>query len=165
MLALDLQQILSQVLSFLLLLGILRRFAWRPLLTILDQRRQRIEEELRHVAQSKAEITQLQQDYSQRLATIDNEARAKIQQAILEGKRIAMEIQEQARAQASTILTKSKETIELELAKAKVTLRDQVATMTMEAVERILREKVDAKTDRRLIDTILDELEREQSRA
>ena len=165
MLALDLQQILSQVLSFLLLLGILRRFAWRPLLTILDQRRQRIEEELRHVAQSKAEIAQLQQDYSQRLATIDNEARAKIQPAILEGKRIAMEIQEQARAQASTILTKSKETIELELAKAKVTLRDQVATMTMEAVERILREKVDAKTDRRLIDTILDELEREQSRA
>ena len=66
--------------------------------------------------------------------------------------------------QASTILTKSKETVELELAKAKVTLRDEVATMTVEAVERILRQKLDAAADRRLVETVLGELEGESSR-
>ena len=159
----DWQQILSQAVSFVLLLWILRRFAWRPLLTMLDQRRSHIEEGLRQVAQSKTDMERLQEEYRQRLATIDDEARAKIQQSILEGKRIAVEIQEQARAQAYAILNKSKETVELELAKAKVTLRDQVAQMTMEAVGRILKHKLDAKTDRGLVDAVLDELDQQPS--
>ena len=156
---LDAQQILSQAISFLILLWLLRRFAWRPLLGILDQRRQRIEEDLRQAAQAKADLARLQEDYAQRLSKIDEEARSNIQQAILEGKRIALEIQEEARAQGYAILTKSKATIELELAKARVTLRDQVAAMTVGAVEKVLRQKLDAKTDRHLIEAVLDELE------
>jgi len=156
----DLQQIISQAVSFLILLWLLRRFAWRPLLALLDQRRARIEEEFRKIAHSKTELAHLQEDYRQRLAKIEDEARTKIQQAILEGKRIGIEVQEQARAQAQAVMAKAKETMELELAKAKVTLRDQVAAMTMEAVERVLRQKLDAKTDRHVVDTVLDELER-----
>ena len=164
-LQLDVQQVISQALSFLLLLWILRRFAWRPLLTILDERRRHIETTLQDVASKKTELERLQADYAQRLAKIDDEARVKIQQAVLEGKRIAIEVQEDARAQAQAILAKSKETVELELAKAKVTLRDQVADMTVEAVERVLQQKLDAKTDRALVESALDELERGRARA
>ncbi len=164
-LQLDFQQIGSQVLSFLLLLWVLRRFAWKPLLTMLDQRRTHIEQELRQVAQGKIELTRLQEDYAQRLAKIDEEARAKIQQAILEGKRVAVEIQEQARAQSYALMSKSKDIIELELAKAKVSLRDEVAGMTIEAVERILRQKLDPKTDRSLVDAVLNELDQERAKA
>ena len=162
---LDWQQILSQAISFLTLLWLLRRFAWRPLLGILDERRARIEEDLRQAAQRTADLERLQADYAKRLAKIEDEARTKIQQAILEGKRVASEIQEQARAQGSAVIAKSKETVELELAKARVTLRDQVAAMTMEAVERILRQKLDPKTDRQLVETVLDELDREPARS
>ena len=161
----DLQQILSQAVSFLLLLWLLRRFAWRPLLTILDQRRSRIEDEFRQVAQTKSELARLQEEYGRRVSAIEEEARTKIQQAILEGKRIGGEIQEQAREQGAAILAKSKEAVELELAKARVTLRDQVAQMTLEAVERVLRGALDAKADRRVVDQVLDELERNQTRA
>ena len=157
----DLQQILSQLISFVLLLLLLRRFAWGPLLNILDQRRKHIEDGLRHVAASKAEVERLKVEYSQRLAKIEDEARVKIQQAILEGKRISLEIQEQARAQAQEAMTKTKEAIELEVAKAKVQLRDHVAQLTVEAVEKVLRQKVDSKTDRQLVETVLDELQRE----
>jgi len=164
-LQLDVQQIVSQALSFLLLLWILRRFAWKPLLTMLDQRRAHIENELRQVAQSKIELARLQEDYGRRIAKIDEEARAKIQQAVIDGKRVAMEVQEQARAQALALMTKSKEAIELELAKAKVTLRDAVAGMTVDAVERIIRQKLDEPADRRLVDAVLDDLEKERARA
>jgi len=160
----DLQQIVSQALSFLLLLWILRRFAWRPLLALLDQRRARIEEELRSVAQQKEELERLQADYGKRLAAIEEEARTKLQQAILEGKRISVEIQEQARAHGYALINKSKETIERELAKAKVTLRDEMAELTMEAVERVLRRKLDPAEDRRLIDSVLDELEQSSTK-
>ena len=155
---LDWQQILSQAISFAILLWLLKRFAWKPLLGILDQRRALIQEDLRAAAQQKADVVRLQHEYAQRLTKIEEEARAKIQHAVLEGKRIAVEIQEQARAQGQTLLAKSKETIELEIAKARVTLRDQMAAMTVEAVERVLKQKLDPATDRALVETVLDEL-------
>ena len=160
MLELDVQQIISQALSFLILLWVLRRFAWKPLLGALDARRQHIEDELRKVSESRQEMIRLQTEYAERITKIEDEARDKIQQAVKDGKRIAGEIQEEARGQAHAIITKSKETVELELAKAKVTLRDQVATMTMDAVEKLLHQKLDAKADRKLVETTLDELER-----
>ena len=136
----------------------LRRFAWRPLLSLLDARRAKIEGDLRHAAQQKADVERLSAQLNQRLAAIDEEARAKIQQAVLEGRRIGMEVQEEARAQAQGILAKSREAIELELAKAKVSLRDEMADMTMETVERLLKHKLNPETDRRLVASILDEL-------
>jgi F-type H+-transporting ATPase subunit b len=163
-LSLDLQQVVSQALSFLVLLWLLRRFAWRPLLAMLDARRATIERGLGDVAQAKQDLARLQEDYSRRLAAIEDEARVKLQQAVLEGKRIAIEVQEQARAQAQGILSKAKETVELEIAKAKVTLRDQIADMTVEAVERVLRQKCDPKTDRALVEGVLEALEQDRVR-
>ena len=155
-----LAQIATNVLGFFLLVVFLRKVFWNSILKLLDDRRHRIEQGLQDISRSKQELERLQVDYSKRLAQIGEEARAKIQQAILEGKRIAIEVQEQARTQAHAIITKSKETIELELAKANVTLRDQIAAMIVDAVERILKHKLDEKTDRHLVESTLDELER-----
>ena len=160
-----LNQILTTALGFFLLVVLLKKFFWSAILKMLDQRRAYIEEELRQTAQRKTEMTRLQEEYQRRLVKIEEEARAKIQQAILDGKRMSVEIQEQARAQGSALVTKAKETIELELAKAKVTLRDQMVEMTVDAVERILRRKLDEKADRQLVDAVLAELEQDHTRA
>ena len=159
MLQLDVQQIISQALSFLLLLWVLRRFAWRPLLGVLDARRARIDESLRQAAQQQADVERLKAELHARLATIDEEARRRIQQAIQEGRRIARELQEDARAQAQGMFAKSKETIELELAKAKIALRDELADMTIQTVERVLQQKLDPETDKALVVAMLNELE------
>ena len=160
----DLQQIVAQVLGFLLLLWVLRRYAWGPLLGVLDARRARIEEALAAIQRRQQEMERLERDYRAKLAAIQEEARAKIQEAVLEGKRIAVEIQEQARAQGQALLAKSKDAVAMELAQARVTLRDQMAELTMEALERILRGRVDEKTDRHLVEDVLGELDREQAR-
>jgi F-type H+-transporting ATPase subunit b len=163
-LQLDLQQILSQAISFALLVVVLRKFAWGPLLGILDQRRARIEADLRQAAESKEALGRLQHELSTRLAKIDEETRNKIQQALLEAKRVSLEMQEQARVQARAILAKSQETVEQELAQAKAMLRDQIAEMTVQAVERVLQQKLDQPSDDKLISGILDELERQAPR-
>lgn len=162
-LQLDLQQIVSQAISFLLLWWVLKRFAWRPILGALDARRAHIEADLRAAEQAKADMARLQQELTQRLAAIDDEARAKLQETIREGKRVAIEIQEEARAQAHAVLAKSQETIAMELAKAKVTLRDELADLTVQAVEQLLKNKLDLKADHKLVGSILDELGREPS--
>jgi len=155
-----LAQIVTNVIGFLLLVLILRRFFWNSVLRILDARRARIEEGLRSIEQSTHDLERLKQELRERLAKIDDEARAKIQQAIQEGRRIAGEIREDARAQAQTIITKSKETIELELAKAKVSLRDELADLAIDAVERLLKQKCDPETDKVLVASVLEELGR-----
>ncbi len=160
-LAQALQELSVQVVGFLVLFAVLKRVAWRPLLSLLDERRRRIEDGFKQLASSKEELARLQADYGRRLSRIEDEARAKIQQAVLEGKRIAMEIQEEARAQGADLMHKSKEAVALELAKAKVTLRDDLVSMATEAIERILRGRLDAERDRRLVEEVLDELERE----
>jgi len=153
-----LTQILTTAAGFLLLVALLKRPFWGALLRVLDARRARIEQDLQEASRQRQEMEQLKQMLGRRLDTIDEEARAKIQEAIRDGRRIATEIQDDARAQAQGILAKSKETIELELAKAKVTLRDELADMTVGAVERLLRGKLDAKADQQLVASILDEL-------
>jgi F-type H+-transporting ATPase subunit b len=162
-LAVDLQQIVSQAIAFVVLVVVLKKVAWKPVLALLDERRHRIENDLKQAADAKTEMARLQQEYAQRLAVIDEEARRKIQEAVQEGRRIAGEVQEQARAQAQEILAKSQQTITLELAKAKVTLRDALADMTVQAAERMLRQRLDPEKDRQLITAILQELESEQA--
>jgi F-type H+-transporting ATPase subunit b len=159
LLELNLLEIASQAISFFLLVIVLKRFAWKPLLGVLDQRRARIEADLARASEQRAECERLLQEVNRRLAKIEEEARAKIQESVLEGKRIGLEVQEEARAQAHAIVTKARETVELDLAKARVVLRDQVAGMTLAAVERILQQKIDAQADRRLVDQVLHELE------
>ena len=73
---------------------------------------------------------------------------------------IITSVKEEARAQAQAVIAKSKETIEVELAKAKVSLRDDLADLTVEAAARLLGERCDADADRRLVRSIIDELER-----
>lgn len=158
MLQLDIQQIISQALSFLLLLWVLRRFAWRPLLGVLDARRAKIEADLAHAAAQKADVERLTAELNKRLAALDEEARAKIQQAVQEGRRVAMEMQDDSRAQAQAILAKARETIEIELAKAKVTLRDEMADMAIHTVEQLLKQKLTPDADRQFVSGILDEL-------
>ncbi len=163
-LKLSLVEIFSQALSFFVLVFVLKRFAWKPILSMLDLRKERIESDMKRAAEQRAEFERLQQEITRRLAKIDEEARAKIQESVLEGKRIGLEVQEEARAQAHAIMTKARETVELELAKARVTLRDQVADMTFQAIERVLQQKMDAQTDKKLIDQVLAELEQSSTK-
>ena len=159
-LQLDLQQIVSQAFAFVILVWALSRFAWKPLLAVLDARKAQIEDGMKRIEEGKAQAERLQQQLQSRLEKIDEETRTKIQDAIHEGRRIAAEIQDEARAQAQDILTKAKDTIDLEIAKAKISLRDDMTDMTLIAVQDLLRQKLNPDTDKALVESILDELSR-----
>lgn len=155
---LDLQQIISQAVSFVLLLWLLKKFAWGPLLQALDARTRAVEEGYAEVERVKAKVAQLEVDLTARLAAIDAEVRTKIQEAVRDGRRVAQEIQDDARAQSQAILAKAEETIALEVAKAKVGLRDELVDIAVGAAERLLRHRVDAAADRTLTASLIDEL-------
>ena len=153
------QEIVTHIVGFVVLLVLLRRFLWAPLLTALDARRTRIAQGLADVERAKADIERVKEEYSRRLTTIEDEARVKLREATLEGKRIATEIQEQARAEARQIVEEMKAKLHLEIAQAKVELRDQIVSLAIDATERLLRERLDTGKDKALVTQFLNELE------
>jgi len=157
--SLSLQEILTQALGFLLLVWVLKRLFWKPLLASLEKRRSAIAEGFHQIESQKREMESLRRDYEARIQKIEEEARGKLQAAIDEGRKISREIQEKARDEAKQALTRSKEDLSLEIAKARVELRGEIARLTLLATEKLLREEMTDERHREKILDMIDELE------
>lgn len=158
MVSLDIQQILTHIVGFLILLWLLRKFAWGPLLAVLDERRARISTEFEEIGKAKESLAQIKAEYDTKIAEIENQARLRIQEAVLEGQQMAKEIADGAQEEAHQILEKAKEKINQEIAKAKTQLRNEIATISVSAAEKIIRQELDRQKNKELVLQYIDEL-------
>ncbi|MBI3332920.1 MAG: F0F1 ATP synthase subunit B [Candidatus Omnitrophica bacterium] len=154
----DPSQILTHAVGFLILLFILRKFAWGSLLSALEARSNGIAQQFRTIEETKKELEKLKEHLQQSLAKIEEEARGKIQAAVQEGRRISMEIEEEARAHARANLEKTKEAVQLEVAKARVELKEQVVDLAIQVTHKVLQQHLDEETDRRMIEAFIKEI-------
>ncbi|MBI4710882.1 MAG: F0F1 ATP synthase subunit B [Candidatus Omnitrophica bacterium] len=153
-------EVLVQLIAFLIVFALMKKFAWKPLLGIIRSRRERFESEWGGIEKTKQEVAALQKDYLAHLQKIEEEARAKMQGAIQEGRRLAREIQEKARLESQTSFEKAKANIELEVQKARLTLRQEIADLSIRVAEKILTEKMDGAQQEKKALEILGELEK-----
>lgn len=159
--SLSLQEILTQIFGFLILVAIMKRLFWKPLLHSLESRRQHIRQELDGIEASKKEMESLKAEYAAHLQKIEEEVRGKIQEAIDQGRRISREIQEKARAEAQATFEKSRENLELEVAKARMALKREIAELAIAVSEKVLQEKMkDPKHQEEKVLQIIEELEK-----
>jgi F-type H+-transporting ATPase subunit b len=125
--------------SFLLLLFILRKFAWKPILKMLSDRETSIAEALNSARKAKEEMANLKADNERLL----NEARAERDRMLKEARdtkdAIVAEAKSKAQAEANKVLQQARETIQTEKLAAITELKNQVATMSIEIAEKILR--------------------------
>ena len=158
MFGVELKFLLTNAIGFLLLVLVLRNLAWGKLLGAIDARRDAIKSEIEAAEAQRAEAERQRQDYEARLATIEAEARAKVQEAVADSQRIAAEIKEQTRVEAADMIAKAEERIRLEQAQALIALRDDVVRLTMMATEKVVKESMDAARHDRLIRDFLQEI-------
>ena len=74
-----LTEVLVQLVAFLIVFGVLKKFAWKPLLAIIKARRERFEDEWSGIEKSKQSVAALEKDYLAHLQKIEEEARAKLE--------------------------------------------------------------------------------------
>lgn len=153
-------EILTQLLTFLIVLWILKKFAFKPILRIMDQRRKVIEDSFSDIERKKQEIANLEKEYRQRLEHIDQEARVKIQEAANVGVALARDIQDKARHDAQKLIDRAKSEIDQDIEKAKLGFRDDIVTLSSLMTEKILREKIDAREHEKLVDKFIKDLEK-----
>ena len=152
------QEILTHIIGFLIILFLLKKFAWKPLLSMLDQRKERIEKGFKEIEETKQDVEKLKVQYDKELKDIEQTARQKIQEAIQDAQRLGADIQADAREEAKKILVKARQNVELEIAQAKVELRDEMASLVLAASEKLLRERLDEEKHRQLINKFIEEL-------
>jgi len=151
----DVRQFATQVVGFLLVLFILGKYAWPPVLGMIEERRKKIADDLEHARADKDQAAKLKADLEQELRGIEAKARARIQEAVADGQRVASEIKAGAQRDVTQRLQRLASEIEQEREKAMVALRQDLAKLAIGAAERVLREKLDEKTQRRLIDEFI----------
>jgi F-type H+-transporting ATPase subunit b len=154
----DIRQVLTQILGFLILLWGLRKFAWGPVLGMLEARRRKIAGEFDLAAKKQSEAEQLKGRYEHELRTIDAQARQKIQDAVVEGQRVAAEIKARANRDAADRLAHAADDIAREREKAKELLKEQVIHLSLRSAEKILRQKLDDTAQRKLVSEFIDEV-------
>lgn len=153
---LEIQQILTQIIAFLVMLWIMKKFAWKPLLNLMHERQEKIQEGFDGIEEEKRELQNLINEYNTKLKGIEEQARTKIQEGINEGKRIAQEIQKDSRNQAKALLSRTQLEAETEIAKAKVQLKHELVNMTLAATEKIIHRNLDDEKHRELIKEFVD---------
>ena len=154
------QQILTHALGFLIFVWVLKKFAWGPLLGLMEERRQKIVGEFDEIDKQKADVADLTAKYEARLKEIDQERRQKLVEAVQEGKQMAADMKSSTMNEIRALHEKAKTDLQRDIAEAKVQLRDEMIAITMTAAEKVVREKMDDVKHRDLIGRYIDELGR-----
>jgi len=157
---LEWQLLITHAIGFLITLWILKRYAWGPLLKLIEERRLKIVGEFETIEQEKQKAANLNAEYQSQLRKIESQRRSEIVKAVNEGKKIAEELKATARDQADELLQKTKSELEREVAKAKVQLKDDMVKLTVAATSKLLHEKLDENQHHKLISDYIDTIEK-----
>ncbi|MCS7254064.1 MAG: F0F1 ATP synthase subunit B [Armatimonadota bacterium] len=149
--------ILTQVGSFLILLFLMAKFLFKPLQSLLEERRERIRKAIEDAERERREAEKLRKEYEQYLVRIEDEARKKIQEAMREAYAARDELLSQARADAQRMLERVRRELEYEREKMLIELRDFITDMSVAIAGKALGKILDMKAHRQLIAQILEE--------
>jgi F-type H+-transporting ATPase subunit b len=156
----NLPALLAQLVNFGLLLLVFSVFLYRPLLKMLDQRKQRIQEGLDASDEAKRRLAETEKEAANQLAQARQEGQALINQAQQASARIQEEARQQAHAQSEQLLERARNEIQLERDSAIADLRREFADLTVTAAERVIRRSLDRQAHRQLIEEVLAEAPR-----
>jgi F-type H+-transporting ATPase subunit b len=154
----DWRMVGTQILGFLILLWGLRKWAWGPLTAQLEARRQRIAGEFAEAARRQKDADALKAKLEQDLRGIEAQARARLQESVAEGQKVAAEIRAQAQKEAQDRLERAADEMMREREKAKEILKEQVIALSMATAEKILKSKLDDPAQRKLAGQFIDEV-------
>ena len=146
---------------FVLLLFILKKFAWGPILGAVQDREDRLRSTLESAASEREESTKLLEQYRKQMLEARREAQDLIVKAKEAGAEVRKEIEEDARAEANVIMEKARESIEKEKEAALHELRQGSVDIALAAARKLLEEKLDEEKDRELAVSFVDDLSAE----
>lgn len=146
------------LITFLLFLFILTKFAWRPILNALGDREKAIKESLEAAQKAKEEALRISRDNENAMKEVEAMSQKLRKEAIEEAEALRADRTEKSRAEAEKLLAQARTTIEQEKKKALLELRAEVSKMAIEAASRILDDELDEDRNKKIVDRYIKEL-------
>jgi F-type H+-transporting ATPase subunit b len=157
-LGLNVQQIITNIIGFLIFWWLMAKYAWKPILGFMDERREELATNFRKIEQEKSDLYKLRQKYQGQIDTIDEEASRRINEAIKNGQTAARQIEEDARARAQAILAKARMDTERITEEARLSLKNFVINVGVEAGKKAAMGVLDETTHRKLVERYVEEM-------
>jgi F-type H+-transporting ATPase subunit b len=154
-LGINLPVLLGQTLSFIFLLTVLRLFVYKPVLNILDERRERIREGLSAAERGREQQQAATVAAQEELTKARTEGQAIVAQAQQVGQRLQEEARAQAQQQQEAMLQRARAEIQMERDAAIAKLRSEFAELTIAAAEKVIGQSLDRSAHQRLIEQAL----------
>ena len=147
------------ILTFLILVGLLAKFAWRPLLQALDSRQQSIRGALDDARKAKQELEQLHVESAKLLAQARAEAAEIISRSRSDSDRFREEMKDKARAEAAGLMRNAERQIEMETTRALQQIRQEAIDISIDIASKLLQRNVSKEDNERLIEETFKQLE------
>jgi len=141
----------AQILNFIILLFILAKFAYKPLMKVLDARRERVTNDLETAEKTRTEAEALKNQYSRQLSEARSEATAIVEKANKIGQKVHDDFVAQAQAEKEQLIVSAKQTIENEKQQALTEVRSQVITLATEIAGKVVDQKLNSEVDQALV--------------
>ncbi len=146
---------LAQIVDFVLLVLFMRFFVWPPLARAMEQRKQRVRQELADAEAERKRAEAEREAQARALEAARSEAQAIVERAQRTAAEEARSLLDEARAQGERLQRQVREEIAREREAAIAALRNEVAELVLEATGKLLRTRVDAAEDRRLVEDFI----------
>src|SRR2546428_8789996 len=140
----------SQVISFTIVALLLRRFAYKPILAVLEERRRRIEEGLINADKIKKELADAEKRYAEILAKANADAQKMIDEARASSAHLAERKQQEAIAAAEQIVAKAQEASALEYEHTMAALKRELGRLVVDTTAKVTGKVLTADDQRRL---------------
>jgi F-type H+-transporting ATPase subunit b len=147
------------ILTFLVLVTLLAKFAWRPLLQALDSRQELIRKSLDDAQQARQELERLHHESAQILRQARVEAEAVIAQSRSDAAKLREELRQKAKAEADGIVRNAERQIQLETQRALQQIRHEAADLSVMIASKILQRNITREDNERLIEEALKQVE------
>jgi F-type H+-transporting ATPase subunit b len=144
--------------AFLVLLGILWKFALPPVRDMMKQREDRIRGDLERAEQAKAEAEGVLAEYQRQLADARNEAGRIIEEARQSADQVRRDLVARAEAEAAAIRDRAQQDVRLATDRATADLQSRVAELTIELAEKVVERNLDHDTQIALIESYINEV-------
>jgi len=150
--------LLTNIVAFLIFFWVLRKYAWGPLLAMLDARREKVQSDFAAAEKELKDAEALRASFDAKIAEIKSLEREKMQEAVKRGEAIAGELEANARDKAGQFLEKAEGELDREVRSARLELRKKTVDMAIAAAEKIIQERLDDQKHRQLVEEFITRL-------
>lgn len=147
------------IVTFLILLGLLARFAWRPLLDALEQRQEVIRKSLDDARQARHELEQVKTEAARLLSEARAEANGIVSRTRSDAAAFAEELRVKARADADALVKRAEKQIEMQTSRAMENIRRETVELSVAIASKILRRDISKEDNERLMSETLKEMQ------